>query len=193
MKLSQTIRTALAMLLATALFMPSTLRAVQKGESITFELTSPAFHHMGAIPSLYTCEGKNISPPLAWKNLPKGTKSLVLIVDDPDAPDPAAPKFTWIHWVLYNISKEFTRLSEGAGNTPAVNHGMHEGLNSRNKGGYSGPCPPVGTHRYFHKLYALDIVLTDLLLPIKADIEAAMKGRVLGEAVLIGTYKKQSK
>ncbi|NTV67359.1 MAG: YbhB/YbcL family Raf kinase inhibitor-like protein, partial [Chlorobaculum sp.] len=154
-------------------------------------LTSPAFTHMGAIPALYTCEGKNISPPLAWKNLPKGTKSLVLILDDPDAPDPAAPKFTWVHWVLYNIPPETTGLAEGAGNSPAV--GMLEGLSSWNRGGYGGPCPPIGTHRYFHKLYALDIVLDDMLSPLKADIEAAMKGHILGEAVLIGTYRKKGK
>jgi Raf kinase inhibitor-like YbhB/YbcL family protein len=144
---------------------------------------------MGAIPALYTCEGRNISPPLAWKNLPKGTKSLVLIVDDPDAPDPAAPKFTWVHWVLCNIPPVTTGLAEGAGNRPAV--GMLEGLNSWNRGGYGGPCPPIGTHRYFHKLYALDTVLEDMLSPLKADVEAAMKGHILGEAVLIGTYKKQ--
>ncbi|AOS85063.1 PEBP family protein [Chlorobaculum limnaeum] len=156
---------------------------------MNFELTSSAFTHMGAIPALYTCEGKNISPPLAWKNLPKGTKSLVLIVDDPDAPDPAAPTFTWVHWMLYNIPPETAGLAEGAGNRPAV--GMQEGLSSWSRGGYGGPCPPIGTHRYFHKLYALDTVLPDLLSPLKADVEAAMKGHILGEAMLIGTYRKK--
>jgi Raf kinase inhibitor-like YbhB/YbcL family protein len=185
------IRTTLALLLSMTLFIPATLRATEKGEATTFELTSPAFTHMGAIPALYTCEGKNISPPLAWKNLPKGTKSLVLIVDDPDAPDPAAPKFTWVHWVLYNIPPETTGLAEGAGNRPAA--GMLEGMSSWNRGGYGGPCPPIGTHRYFHKLYALDIVLDDMLSPLKADIEAAMKGHILGEGVLIGTYRKKGK
>ncbi|WP_411267104.1 YbhB/YbcL family Raf kinase inhibitor-like protein [Chlorobaculum sp. MV4-Y] len=157
---------------------------------MTFELTSVAFRNMGAIPTLYTCEGKNISPQLSWKNLPKGTKSLVLIVDDPDAPDPAAPKFTWVHWVLYNIPPETTELAEGAGNQPAE-AGMLEGFSSWNRGGYGGPCPPVGTHRYFFKLYALDTVIDDLLSPLKADVEAAMKGHILGEAMLIGTYKKE--
>jgi hypothetical protein len=185
------INNLLAMLLSTVMLMPATLNAAEKGEAMNFELTSPAFRHMGAIPSLYTCEGKNISPPLAWKNLPKGTKSLVLIVDDPDAPDPAAPKFTWVHWVLYNIPPETTGLAEGAGNKPAV--GMLEGMSSWNKGGYGGPCPPIGTHRYFHKLYALDVVLPDQLSPMKADLEAAMKGHILGEAVLIGTYRKKGK
>jgi len=177
------------MLLATAMLMPSMLGGAEKGKSMTLEISSTAFRHMGAIPALYTCEGRNISPPLAWKNLPKGTKSLVLIVDDPDAPDPAAPKFTWVHWVLCNIPPVTTGLAEGAGNRPAV--GMLEGLNSWNRGGYGGPCPPIGTHRYFHKLYALDTVLEDMLSPLKADVEAAMKGHILGEAVLIGTYKKQ--
>ena len=185
------INNLLAMLLATTMLMPATLRAAEKDKAMTFEITSPAFTHMGAIPALYTCEGKNISPPLAWKNLPKGTKSLVLIVDDPDAPDPAAPKFTWVHWVLYNIPPEATGLAEGAGNRPAV--GMMEGLSSWNRGGYGGPCPPIGTHRYFHKLYALDTVLPDLLSPMKADVEAAMKGHVIEEAVLIGTYRKKGK
>ncbi|MGC8774835.1 MAG: YbhB/YbcL family Raf kinase inhibitor-like protein [Chlorobaculum sp.] len=159
---------------------------------MTFELTSSAFKNMGAIPALYTCEGKNISPPLTWKNIPKGTKSLVLIVDDPDAPDPAAPKFTWVHWVLYNIPPGKTGFAEGAGNRPAE-AGMLEGSSSWNRGGYGGPCPPIGTHRYFFKLYALDTMLDDLLSPLKADVEAAMQGHILAEAVLIGTYKKQGK
>jgi hypothetical protein len=189
MKLSRTIRNTLALLFITALLVPATLRAAEKGDTMNFELTSSAFTHMGAIPALYTCEGKNISPPLAWKNLPKGTKSLVLIVDDPDAPDPATPKFTWVHWVLYNIPPETAGLAEGAGNRPAV--GMLEGLSSWNRGGYGGPCPPIGTHRYFHKLYALDTVLPDLLSPLKADVEAAMKGHIIGEAMLIGTYRKK--
>jgi Raf kinase inhibitor-like YbhB/YbcL family protein len=190
MNLSATIRNSLAALLATVLLMPAMLIADPKGSTLALELTSPAFHHMAAIPAIYTCEGKNISPPLAWKNLPKGTKSLVLIVDDPDAPDPAAPKFTWVHWVLYNIPPETTGLAESAGSRPAE-AGMLEGFSSWNRGGYGGPCPPIGTHRYFHKLYALDTVLPDLLSPLKADIEAAMKGHIIGEAVLIGTYRKK--
>ena len=104
MNRSPIIRALLAAFIAMLTLMPATLNAAQKGETMTFELTSPAFRHGEPIPEQYTCEGRNISPPLAWKNLPKGTKSLVLIVDDPDAPDPAAPKFTWVHWVLYNLS-----------------------------------------------------------------------------------------
>jgi Raf kinase inhibitor-like YbhB/YbcL family protein len=192
MNLSQLIQHTLAMLLASVLLLPAMLRADQKGATMSFELSSPAFRHLDSIPALFTCEGKNISPLLKWKNLPEGTKSLVLIVDDPDAPDPAAPKITWVHWVLYNIPPEITGLAEEAGNRRAE-AGMLEGLSSWNRGGYGGPCPPIGTHRYFHKLYALDIALPDMLSPLKADVEAAMKGHILGEAVLIGTYKKQSK
>jgi Raf kinase inhibitor-like YbhB/YbcL family protein len=190
--ISRLIRITLAALMATLTLMPAVLWAGQKGEAMTFELTSTAFRNMGAIPALYTCEGKDTSPPLTWKNLPKGTKSLVLIVDDPDAPDPAAPKITWVHWVLYNIPPETTALAEGAGNRPAE-AGMQEGFSSWNRGGYGGPCPPIGTHRYFFKLYALDTVLADLLSPLKADVEAAMQGHIIGKAELIGTYKKQGK
>lgn len=186
------IRNLPAMIVTAVMLMPLSLLAAKKGENLTFAITSPAFRHMGAMPAVHTCEGRNISPPLAWKNLPKGTKSLVLIVDDPDAPDPAAPKFTWVHWLLYNIPPSVTGLAEGAGNRPAGN-GILEGLSSWNRSGYGGPCPPIGTHRYFHKLYALDTVLEDLLSPVKADIESAMKGHIIREAVLIGTYRKKGK
>jgi len=184
------IRAMLAAFITILTLMPTTLNAAQKGGAMTFKLTSPAFRHGEPIPERYTCEGQNISPSLAWKNLPEGTKSLVLIVDDPDAPDPAAPKFTWVHWVLYNIPPETTELAEGAGNRPAE-AGMLEGFSSWNRGGYGGPCPPIGTHRYFFKLYALDTVLDDMLSPLKVDVEAAMQGHILSEAVLMGTYKKK--
>jgi Raf kinase inhibitor-like YbhB/YbcL family protein len=159
------------------------------GGAMQLTLTSTAFGHMEPIPAKYTCEGENISPPLSWAHLPAGTKSLVLIVDDPDAPDPAAPKMTWIHWVLYNIAPSITGLKEGDGNRPAGNNIM-EGQSSWNKGGYGGPCPPIGTHRYFHKLYALNTVLPDMQIPTKAALETAMKGNILAEAVLVGTYRK---
>lgn len=150
-------------------------------------MTSTAFSHEGAIPTVYTCEGKDISPPLAWNGLPTGTKSLVLIVDDPDAPDPAAPKMTWVHWVLYNISPTTEGLLEGAKVLP---EGTKEGVNDLKRTGYGGPCPPIGRHRYFHKLYALDAVLLDLKQPTKVQLEQAMKGHILAEAQLIGTYQK---
>jgi hypothetical protein len=156
---------------------------------MTFSLTSGAFGNMGPIPAKYTCEGQNASPPLSWATLPAGTKSLVLIVDDPDAPDPAAPKITWVHWLVYNIPPSMDGLEEGAGNRPLPD-GLLDGIGSAKKRGYGGPCPPIGTHRYFHKLYALDVILPDLAAPHKEKLLEAMKGHVLGEAVLIGTYRK---
>ena len=150
-------------------------------------LTSSAFPHQGPIPAKYTCDGQDVSPPLAWGDVPPGTQSFALIVDDPDAPDPAAPKMTWVHWVLYNLPPHAAGLTEGAGSLPA---GTREGINDWKRTGYGGPCPPIGRHRYFHKLYALDTVLTDLGQPTKARLEAAMKGHVLAQAELVGTYQK---
>lgn len=151
-------------------------------------LTSAAFTHQGAIPTKYSCEGADLSPPLAWTGLPPGTKSLALVVDDPDAPDPAAPKTTWVHWVLYNLPPTAGGLPEGASVLP---HGTQQGLNDWRRTGYGGPCPPIGRHRYFHKLYALDTVLPDLGHPTKAALEKAMNGHILGQAELVGTYQKQ--
>jgi len=157
---------------------------------MTMHLSSSAFAHQGAIPSKYTCEGDDLSPPLAWSGAPAGTKSFVLIVDDPDAPDPGAPRMTWVHWVLYNIPAATTELTEAVPTTrlPA---GTREGLNDWKRTGYGGPCPPIGRHRYFHKLYALDTVLPDLGRAGKAEVEHAMQGHVLAHAELIGTYAKR--
>ena len=152
-------------------------------------LTSSAFTHNGAIPKQYTCQGSDISVPLAWSGLPAGTKSLALIVDDPDAPDPAAPKLTWVHWVLYNIPPSATGLKEAI-KTSELPKGTFDGLNDWKRTGYGGPCPPIGRHRYFHKLYALDAVLPDLKRPTKAQLEKAMQGHVLEKFELIGTYQK---
>jgi Raf kinase inhibitor-like YbhB/YbcL family protein len=151
------------------------------------QIVSTAFNHEGAIPVLYTCEGKDVSPPLAWSDVPPGTKSLALIVDDPDAPDPEAPKMTWVHWVVYNLPPTSSGLPESAKTLPS---GAKEGLNDWKRTGYGGPCPPVGRHRYFHKLYALDAVLPDLKQPTKVKLEEAMKGHILSEAQLMGTYQK---
>jgi len=151
-------------------------------------LTSAAFTHQGAIPTKYTCEGADVSPPLTWIDLPPGTKSLALIVDDPDAPDPAAPKMTWVHWVLYSLPPTVNGLPEGASVLPL---GTRQGLNDWRRTGYGGPCPPIGRHRYFHKLYALDTVLPDLGRPTKVMLEKAMKGHILGQAELVGTYQKR--
>ncbi len=154
------------------------------------EITSPAFKHDGDMPALYTCEGKDIAPPLAWSGQPANTKSFALIVDDPDAPDPKAPKMTWVHWVLYNLPSALTGLPEGvrAADLPP---GTREGTNDWKRAGYGGPCPPIGRHRYFFKLYALDTMLPDLGGPKKAQLEAAMQGHILAHAQLVGTYQKK--
>jgi Raf kinase inhibitor-like YbhB/YbcL family protein len=152
-------------------------------------LTSTAFSHNGAIPKIYTCQGKDISPALAWSGLPAHTKSLVLIVDDPDAPDPAKPKMTWVHWVLYNIPPTATGLAEAVA-PAALPAGTREGMNDWNRTGYGGPCPPIGRHRYFHKLYALDTVLPDLKRPTKPALESAMQRHVIAMSELMGTYQK---
>jgi Raf kinase inhibitor-like YbhB/YbcL family protein len=152
------------------------------------QLSSTAFTHQGAIPGRHTCEGDDTAPALAWTGAPAATRSLALIVDDPDAPDPAAPKMTWVHWVLYNLPPTADRLPESGRPLPP---GTFEGLNDWKRTGWGGPCPPVGRHRYFFKLYALDVLLPDLDSPTKAQVEAAMKGHVLAQADLIGTYQKQ--
>jgi hypothetical protein len=156
---------------------------------MALSLTSPVFAHNGAIPKNYTCQGKDISPALSWRDLPKGTKSLALIVDDPDAPDPAAPKRVYVHWVLYNIPATATGLPEAVAST-ALPAGTREGKNDWKRTEYGGPCPPIGRHRYFHKLYALDTVLPDLKQPTKAQLEKAMEGHVLEKVELLGTYQK---
>jgi Raf kinase inhibitor-like YbhB/YbcL family protein len=150
-------------------------------------LSSTAFQAGGEIPAVYTCEGRDVSPPLAWAGLPAGTKSLALIVDDPDAPDPAAPKRVWVHWVLYNLPSTATGLAEAVTKLPT---GTREGLNDWDRTGYGGPCPPIGRHRYFFKLFALDTELPDLGTPTKAALEKAMQGHVLEKVEVIGTYQK---
>jgi len=156
---------------------------------MAFTLRSPSFENEGAIPKKYTCQGSDGAPPLAWSGHPPATKSFALIVDDPDAPDPRAPKTTWVHWVLYNIPASATALPEHA-DAQTLPQGTREGLNDWKRTGYGGPCPPVGRHRYYHKLYALDVILPDLGRPTKGDLEKAMHGHVLGEAQLMGTYAK---
>lgn len=151
-------------------------------------LSSTAFAHHGPMPKLYTCEGQDISPPLEWSGIPSEAKSLVLIVDDPDAPDPAAPKRVWVHWLLYNLPVNDKGLPEAVKSLPA---GTLEGLNDWPRVGYGGPCPPIGRHRYFFKLYALDVVLPDLKQPTKKILEQAMAGHILAEAQLVGTYQKE--
>jgi Raf kinase inhibitor-like YbhB/YbcL family protein len=153
-------------------------------------ITSPSFAHQGVIPVRHTCDGVDVSPQLDWSGVPSGTESLVLIVDDPDAPDPAAPKMTWVHWVLYNIPPGSSGLEQAIPqrNLPA---GTLHGINDWERKVYGGPCPPHGQHRYFFKLYALDMVLPDLGLPSKAALEKAMRGHVIAQAELVGFYQRR--
>ena len=152
-------------------------------------IVSSAFSHLGAIPARYTCQGADVSPPLAWSGVPAGTESLVLVVDDPDAPDPAAPRMTWVHWLLYNLPPTAGALTESIARE-ALPDGTLEGENDWRRTGYGGPCPPFGRHRYFHKLYALNCRLPDLGHPNKNRLEEAMQGHILAAAELVGTYQK---
>lgn len=154
-----------------------------------FTIHSSAFTHNAKMPIKYTCEGEDLSPPLEWSALPEGTKSLVLIVDDPDAPDPQAPKMTYVHWLLYNIPTTANGLME-AMDSKNLPLGTKEGTNDWNRTGYGGPCPPIGEHRYFFKLYALNTTLPDLNHPNKTTLEKAMAGKIIAETQLIGTYQK---
>ena len=153
-------------------------------------ISSTAFAPHGEIPVRFTCEGEDLSPPLAWAGAPAGTKGFALIVDDPDAPDPAAPRMTWVHWVLYDLPASATGLPEAVA-AAALPAGTREGVNAWKRTGWGGPCPPIGRHRYFFKLYALDTVLGDLSRPTQAALEQAMAGHVLARAELVGTYQKK--
>ena len=181
-----------SMLLAAAV---SLVLAVENGVGETearvmsLALSSSAFHHNSEIPVRYTCDGQDISPPLTWSGTPAGTKSLVLIVDDPDAPDPAAPRMIWVHWLLYNLPPDSAGLPEAVVPT-SLPRGTLEGVNDWKRTGYGGPCPPIGRHRYYHKLYALDTMLPDLGQPTKAKLEKAMQGHVLSKTEVIGTYQR---
>jgi Raf kinase inhibitor-like YbhB/YbcL family protein len=156
---------------------------------MALQLTSPAFSQGGSIPAKYTCEGQDISPPLAWAGAPPKVKSFALIVDDPDAPDPAKPQRVYVHWVVYNIPTTASALPENASKA-GLPKGAMQGKNDWGNAAYGGPCPPVGRHRYFFKLYALDAELTGLSSPAKVDLEHAMKGHVIASAELLGTYQK---
>lgn len=157
----------------------------EENKTMSLKLESADFVHMGEIPKRCTCDGEDAAPVLKWSNLPEGTQSLALIVDDPDAPDPAAPKLVWVHWVLYNIPVSSAGLSAAK----KLPNGALDGLNDWKRTGYGGPCPPIGRHRYFFKLYALDVLLPDLDNPDKSQLEKAMAGHVIGQAELIGTYQ----
>lgn len=156
---------------------------------MAMSIQSSAFSLGSEIPTRYTGEGENISPPLAWAGVPGGAKGLVLIVDDPDAPDPAAPTKVFVHWVLYNIPPNVNKLPEGVKVLP---EGTQEGLNDMKQTAYSGPMPPIGRHRYYFKLYALDVPLSFASEPMKANVEKAMQGHILAQATLMGTYQAKN-
>jgi len=160
--------------------------------NMSFKLSSPAFAPNGSIPSKYTCEGADISPPLEWSGATEGTRSFALIVDDPDAPDPAKPQRVYVHWVVLNISAKTTKLPENAAKS-GLPSGAVQGSNDWGKQTYGGPCPPIGRHRYFFKLYALDTEVKGLSNPNKAQLEKAMQGHIIGNAQVIGTYQKEKK
>ena len=157
--------------------------------AVALELTSAAFRPGAEIPREYTCDGADRSPPLAWSGAPPGTRSFALIVDDPDAPDPKAPKMTWVHWVLYDIPASASALAEGI-DPKKLPVGTREGINDWKRTGYGGPCPPIGRHRYFHKFYALDALLGDLRQPTAAQLAAALQSHVVAKAELMGTYQR---
>jgi len=157
---------------------------------MSLTLRSASFAHEAEIPARFTCQGDDVSPALSWSGAPAGTRSFALVVDDPDAPDPRAPKMTWVHWLLYNLPADTSALAEGV-TASALPHGTREGVNDSKRTGYSGPCPPIGRHRYFHKLYALDVVLPDLGRATKKQLEDAMRGHILAEVQLVGTCAKK--
>ena len=156
---------------------------------MAMKIESSAFTHEGAIPRKYTCDGDDLSPPLRWSGAPNGTRSFVLIVQDPDAPDPAAPKMTYVHWVLYDLPPDSTGLPEHVSreDLPA---GTREGLNDWKRTGYGGPCPPIGRHRYYFRLFALDRLLGDLGTARRDEVEQALRDHVLDRAELMGTYQR---
>jgi Raf kinase inhibitor-like YbhB/YbcL family protein len=154
---------------------------------MSLTLSSTAFIHEGPIPPRYTCDAEDVSPALSWTDVPEGTASFALIVDDPDAPDPAAPKMTWVHWVLCNLPPDTDGLNEAV-TASALPPGTLEGMTDFGKTGWGGPCPPIGRHRYFFKLFALDCVLPDLPELTSATLQAAMEGHVIAATQLMGTY-----
>jgi Raf kinase inhibitor-like YbhB/YbcL family protein len=158
---------------------------------MSLTLTSTAFKNGENIPAKYTCDGEDISPPLSWSGVPPEALSLVLVVEDPDAPDPAAPQRTWAHWVLYDIPPDSKGLMEGV-RSSELPAGTREGSNDWHRTGYGGPCPPIGSHRYFFRLYALKKVLPDLGKPTRPKLLIDIKDHIIGKAELLGRYQKKS-
>lgn len=169
----------------TAMEPTRTPTAETGGQKMALLLTSSAFEHQGQIPPRFTCDGEDISPPLAWEQAPSGTVAYALIVDDPDA-----PAGTWDHWVLYNLPGSAVNLNEGVPPQEVLDSGALHGRNSWRDLGYGGPCPPDGTHRYFFRLYALDSPLDLEAGASKQELLDAMQGHILGQAELMGTYTR---
>ena len=161
--------------------------AVLAGGDLKMEIKSPAFRDGGSIPPMYTCDGADLSPPLTFNAPPKGTRSLALIVDDPDA-----PAGIWVHWVAWNIPPGARSLEEGVQKSATLPDGTHQGVNDFGRVGYGGPCPPSGTHRYFFKLYALDRSLDLKPTTTSRDLQTSMQGHVLAQAEVIGRYARRS-
>jgi Raf kinase inhibitor-like YbhB/YbcL family protein len=162
-----------------------------EGNVMTLTLASTAFTDQEPIPQKYTCEGEDVSPPLEWAGVPEEAQSLVLIVDDPDAPDPEAPQMVYVHWVLYNLPPDTPGLPENV-TSADLPEGTLEGKNDWKRTGYGGPCPPIGRHRYFHKLYALNTRLLDMNNPTKSQLLEVMEPYIIAEVELIGTYQKEN-
>ncbi|MBI5892475.1 MAG: YbhB/YbcL family Raf kinase inhibitor-like protein [Deltaproteobacteria bacterium] len=161
----------------------SSVHATAK-EGAAMHIISTAFENNEIIPKKYTCDGQNVSPPLNWAGVPAGAKSITIICDDPDA-----PMGTWIHWVIYGISPDAASLPENVPPQKEVLRGAKQGINDFKKIGYGGPCPPKGpAHRYFFKIYALDIELNLPAGASKKDVEKAMQGHILAEGQLVGKY-----
>jgi Raf kinase inhibitor-like YbhB/YbcL family protein len=156
---------------------------------MAFTLTSPDFAPGGEIPAVHTCEGGDQSPALSWSGVPAAARSLALVADDPDAPDPRAPRTVWAHWLLYGLPPADGALARAVARA-ALPAGTQEGKNDFGLTGYGGPCPPIGRHRYFFRLHALDLVLPDLHQPSRAALLQAMRGHIIETAELMGTYQK---
>ncbi|MHB8204198.1 MAG: YbhB/YbcL family Raf kinase inhibitor-like protein [Desulfomonilaceae bacterium] len=156
------------------------------GQAMNIELKSAAFQEGAMIPKVYTCDGQNISPPLSWSGIPAQTKSIALIMDDPDA-----TRGTWVHWVLFNIPPDTKGLPEKTPLSASLANGARHGVNSWPKLGYGGPCPPSGIHRYYFKIYALDLVLPQQPGMTKAQLLKAMEGHILAQGRLMGKYTRK--
>jgi Raf kinase inhibitor-like YbhB/YbcL family protein len=169
---------------AARLLLAFSFGLIAKGAPMAIHIESSAFSEGGQIPREYTCDGKDISPPLSWSGIPEGGKSLALICDDPDASK------TWVHWVIFNLPARANGLPEAVPARESVLGGGTQGTNDFRKVGYGGPCPPSGTHRYMFKLYALDTEIKLSSGATKADVERAMKGHVLAQATLMGKYSR---